>query len=368
MFNSLAKHMWTLNQTLEDEIGSDQFVPDPYFTSSVNPITSLTTSVPVVPTYGSYVWFNVLTQKNEIKYGLEISDYQEYISESDSYLSDSLTLAFWYYSPGPIGYTKHAVTRDNQTRQAPLLSSAIFNVSNDPITARGLFVISEIAASNNQNKIRFVVFGSDGITPYTVESYPYDPGIHHVLVTYSSEQYKIRIDIDGKRGIEALGGTALSSSYLSSMAINSLVPDYASHIVRQNTGFISDLIFTESASDANEAIRIMRYGWQYLADEELSAKKFKFFGFSFPRQTVVSSNQVITRSGNIYVVRSNGEIMKGNRPIWDNEYNYTNPDSLKMLNISEQDSIPDSGIVPANQRTAEWTPSGLKLNGTNVKV
>lgn len=348
-FLSYAKHIWEFEQTLEDSIGTSSMVPVPY----------------IAPSYLPYIYFNLLTRQNETKYGIKIDDIQKYgTGNLGEYISGSLTVSFWYYSPSLIGYTRHAITRDMQTKQAPLISSMIFNTDNEPITGQGLFSITEIAENPSLNKIRFTVLGASGL-PYVTESIPYGVGLHHVLATFSEEQSTIRVDIDGKHGI-SVPCAKMSTVYALNIQINDNVADYSSHITRQTNGFISDLLITETSSDSNEAIRIMRYGWRYVVDSELSQKKFVFFGFSFPQQTAVSSNKIVSNGGNIYVVRSNGEIMQGSRPIWDNSYQYPDADSLKLLTISEQDYYAEN--APINERTATWTSEGLRLKGTSVKI
>jgi len=66
-------------------------------------------------------------------------------------------------------------------------------------------------------------------------------------------------------------------------------------------------------------------------------------------------NQIYTRSGNIYSIGSNGDILKGNRPIWDNEFNYLTNDEVSNLNAYDK-----SKVLKLN--------SGIKISGTSIRI
>ena len=73
------------------------------------------------------------------------------------------------------------------------------------------------------------------------------------------------------------------------------------------------------------------------------------------QESSVTTNQIYTRGGNIYSLRSNGDIHKGYRPIWDNEFNFLTEEEVKNLNAYDKSKVSKSNY-------------GIKISGTSIKI
>ena len=103
---------------------------------------------------------------------------------------------------------------------------------------------------------------------------------------------------------------------------------------------------------------MVRYGFEHITFATLFDTRFTYFGLSYPQPTTVSTTHVFIDGGNVFASRSDGRIIKGMRPIWDKEFNYQDPKSVQLLNISSTDS----------ERLAQYTTDGLFLKGTSVRI
>ncbi len=180
-FDSLVRGVWTFNQTLMDEVQDRDFSA-----SSLSDIT-----------YKQFQKFNLLSNTLETRFGLVFTSGQSFTASGDITISD-LTVAFWWFSPGHVEFTRHAVTRQLQTKIAPIVATTTTNTL-DPVTlVDASFVISEISVSKTQNAIQVELSGNGANPTHMAISDAYDPGLHHVLVTYLSAESMFRVDIDGK--------------------------------------------------------------------------------------------------------------------------------------------------------------------------
>ena len=334
--------------------------------------------------FTSFPKFDLFSNKNKSRSGLSIQANQSYSTEGD-FSFDELTISFWWYSPKPVGFTRHVVRRDLQSKTVPIIAKAnsttftgsgsIFDNSSPEETdsttfQNGTFFINEVAASKNSNRIQFLLAGatSDGTEiTHIYDSREYNPGLHHVLITYLRPEQVVRIDIDGKPGVIKAGPESLHND-TGQLRINDFIPDFDAHKITQENAYLFDLLIMNLGVNEDVSKRIMRYGNLYVTDDALADKKFLHFGIEYPRPSTVSSNQILAEGGNLLVSRSNGKLLKGNRPIWDKEFNYLTPRRVNLLNISETDP-PDMDEPEDNsKRIAEWTPSGLFLKGTTVRI
>lgn len=328
--------------------------------------------------------FDLFSNKNKSRSALSVQEDQSYSTEGD-FSFEELTISFWWYSPDPIGFTRHAVRRDLQSKIAPIIAkanstsstgngsifdSSTFGADSDLLFQNGTFFINEVASSKTTNKIQFLLADStsDGsdIT-HVYHSREYSPGLHHVLITYLQTEQVVRIDIDGKPGIIKSGPSSIHND-TGLLRINDFVPDFDSHKQTQENAYLFDLLLMSIGVDEDASKRIMRYGNSYITDDVLSEKKFLHFGLEYARPSTVSSNQILAEGGNLLVSRSNGKLLKGTRPIWDKEFNYLTPRRVNLLSISETDPSDMDEPEDNSKRIAEWTPSGLFLKGTTVRI
>ena len=102
----------------------------------------------------------------------------------------------------------------------------------------------------------------------------------------------------------------------------------------------------------------MRYGYEFISFAELSDTRFDYLGISYPQPNTTTTTKIIADGSNIFAARSNGEILKGDRPIWDKEFSFPTPQSVSLLSTSQA----------IEGKTVEWTPEGLRVQGVSVRI
>ncbi len=349
-FDSIVKGVWTFNQTLEDEISTRDF----------SNATSLS------PTYKSFQQYDLSSDTTNTRYGIVYEANKPFTAGSDFTFTlggnYQLSIGFWWNSPDAIGFIRHASTNRITTKIGPILAKADSTIASTTETPSvSEFIISEVAASVRTNAIRFALCTTNGYPTHFFTSEAYEPGLVHVFINYKVVDSTLafaRIDINGKYGTQH-STPGIQTVSTGSLRINDIGYGDTAHKDTREDAFIADLIVRSTAGVSSaDTIQMMRYGWNYIADSSLSSQEFRYFGSSYEQPSTVTTNQIFVEGGNILVARSNGELLKGTQPIWDREFGYKTPDSLKFLNISEQDA----------DRTAIWTPDGLGLKGTKIKV
>ncbi len=340
-YASTVLGVWTFNGTANDSVGQNDFVPS---TGSA--------------TYTYFDKYELLNNGIVTRRGLTFEDGKSYsVTPSYSY-SGSFTMVFWWYSPGLVGFTRHATTRELEPKVAPIIAKADVNNTNSRVELKNsTFVITEVGASKTENAIRVYLTGGGSDISHIITSESYEPGLIYVLVTYIQSQGRLRIDINGKTGVLHSAPTG-SLERVGALSLNNIVPGYVSHAASQVGGYIFDLIFTTYASLDNEALKGMRYGYEHIAYESLFDTRFMYFGLSYSQPTTLSTTHLFVNGGSVYATRSNGEIMRGDRGLWDKQFDYPDPNSINLLTTSSVDS----------NREVSWSTDGLKLKGVSISI
>jgi hypothetical protein len=341
--------IWTFDGSLEDQLVGNNFLS--YSTT----------------TYGSFPQYSVANDSTNIRRALKFTEGQTWFIGSSQSLSvgsgSGVFLSFWYYSPGVVGHTRHAITKKSITKIAPVIAYASSTTTNGIETVFGLFVVSEISVSDTHNAIQLGICDSSEITDIIVSN-PYLPGWHYISVYIldktSPAVTVARIEIDGDNATQY--EVSQPASVITALRINSVGFGYTEHKTEQVGAMIADLVAcsanvnTDSTYLTSErAIRMMRFGWESECDTSETDYRYSFLGTSYTQPSSISTNQLFVTGGNIYAARSNGQFLKGVRPIWDMEYDYMNNDSLILLD-------------PIDQSKISWNISGLTISGTRIRI
>jgi len=352
-FISTARGLWLFDRTLNDEVQNNNFV-----------ISSGTAE------YQSFQQYDLASDSLLTRYGLLFEEGVTFTSEQSGLLQLSGTgqfgfaMSFWWYSPGPVGYVKHHRTRNNTTKVAPIVSIADTYLDGNnwekTQTGKSEFLVSEIAASETTNAIRYEVCETNNSPTHRYDSDGYSPGLHHVFIshyTIASESV-VKIYVDGKISKEFAGpSTNITTPAGSYIRLNSSYHGFVEHKTCQEGGYIRELAIRGGGLGmyANAPDKVFKYGWEALLDDDEYNAQFDYFGVGYEQPSTVTTNQIYSEGGSIYVARSNGDIVRGESPIWDNEFNYANDSNIKNINIRNRDQ-------------AERTSVGLKLTGTTVRI
>ena len=353
VFDSSVLGVWRLNQSLDDSVGSENFVP-----SNGSAL------------FKQFEKFELLPNLVESRFGLEFEEGKAYSITSPPYtFTNDFTMAFWYFSPQLVGFTRHVTTRELEPKVAPIVAKATsVKTSTETNLNSASFVVTEVGHTKTKNAIRVYLTSNLVNVSHVITSESFDsPGLHHVLITYSRARGRFRIDIDGKSGVQHSAPTTNLSS-TGPLTINNIVPGFLAHKTTQAGAYIFDLVFTTIGSLDNESLKAFRYGYEHITFDSLFDTRFSYFGMSYAQPTTISTTHIFVEGGNIFAARSNGKIVQGARPVWDKEFNYPDPQRTALLTTSEVDPVPASGDPSANDRFLVWTPSGIKLRGVSIRI
>jgi hypothetical protein len=318
-YNEEVMGVWLFNNDLEDEIAGNDFAEDAGDVSQ----------------YTQYQQYNLVTDAIQTNYGLTFSADNSYTSSGSSIslvagTSDGFTVSFWYYSPGLVGFTRHSVTNKLQPKLAPIIGKG--NISGSSTSGfqesdAAVFMIGEVGYSTSQNAIQVDLCQNQAIGAGTPTgrfvSDPFTPGFHHIFVSFheASGYGQLRIDVDGKFGKIFWFSFTPSGTSTAPIRLNKLYHGHTAHEKKQVGAYISDLVIRDDGGDDSD--KAYRFGWEAISKSDKFYDLYSIFGVSYQQPSTISTNQIWAEGGNIYVARSNGEILKGMRPIWDTEEDYS---------------------------------------------
>jgi hypothetical protein len=340
--------LWKFNPSLDDTARTGDFEPD---------------SDDVA--YGTFNKYNLMLGITEQKTGLEFNDTSftagsdfDFTNIDDEY---RVAIGFWWYSPAALGFTRHVTTRNATPLVAPIIAKANSSVTSgiEEITA-GEWIVSEVGYSETQNVIRFELCSGGTNPTHVYESDPYTPGLHHVYATYSclGSSAVARIAIDGKYESQHIGpsGASALANTSSDLRLNTVVSGSTSHKTTQTGAIISNLIIrTAGEFNDDDGVRMMNFGWEYIAQEDLSWQEFSFVGVGYHQPITISTTGLIHQSGDMIVARSDGSILRGYRPIWDIEHTFLDVESL-------------DSVRPKTIENVEIEDGKLVINNTTVRI
>lgn len=340
-FPTGVKGVWEFDRTLNDGVGSNNFTP-----SSGSAAYTQFSKYELIP--------NSIVTRSGITF-----EENKFYSASNSYsYGDDWTIAFWWNSPGLVGFTRHVTTRELESRVAPVFAIGNSTQTNSQtVLSNATVILTEIGYSKTQNAIRAYLTTNGSNVSHVITSEPYVAGLRHVLVTYIENQGRFRIDIDGKTGILHSAPT-VSLQRVGRLRINDIVPGHIAYKTTQTDGYLFDLVFTTYAATDNESLKAFRYGYEHISHDNLFDARFVYFGIGYSQPSTISTTQIFVDGGNIFAARSDGKIVKGARPVWDKEFNYPDPQSVALLSISQTD----------DDRTITWTSGGLRLKGVSIRI
>lgn len=357
-FDPLTVAWWTFNNTLEETYAGADFSP----TNGEQ------------DRYRGFAQFDLLSGSIVNKSGLLFKSGESFSAEVGSIGSTgiySLNLSFNYFSPKVLGFIRNAITKRLTPKIAPIIGKAnIHEISGQKLVihGQGEWIISEIGYSNTHNAIQLsLCHNGSGPTAIFV-SEPYKPGFHNVYINVKTDttaslspfaQIYIRIDIDGGYGEQhiRIDRSLLLVNTIAPIVLNGINFGYTAHHTFQDGAYISNLILQRKSSVFHTKTLLMtRFGPEIALTSDTEFPGFSFLGIGFDQPTTVSTNQIFTDGGSILLARSNGDLLKGHRPIWDMEFAYISPQSIQDLDNGS------SGNPP------EWTEIGIRIRGGTIRV
>ena len=350
--SSSVSGLWLFGGSLEDEANGNTLV------SSVN------------PTYVQFQRYNLSTGTTDNETGLLFEENIPLRASGVSISSGGVkqfSISFWWYSPSAVGYTRHAITRNLTSKVVPIIAQAeSYTFGDEELISDGTgeFIISEVAASQTQNAIKLEICSGNNNPTHSYLSDAYDPGLRHIFISYTTvsdsggDVSLIKIYIDGKITLEHQGPLVDVGDTGSNLYLNKVYHGYTAHKYFQSGSYISELVIL-SADDSNNnfARKVFEWGYNAITDSDEIDKLYSYFGFSFEQPSTITTNQIYSEGGNIYVSRSNGDILKGFRPIWDTEFTYKTQE-----NVDDLTSDKPNNVVKLS------SGAGITITGTTVRI
>lgn len=346
-FDALTVGWWTFNNTLTDEYSNIDFTSDFFQTES----------------YIDFNQFSLLNGFSEEKSGLNLD--QSYSAEIGTIASNgvySINIGFWYFSPGALGFTRHAITKQSTPKTFSILAKAdSYETSGKEliVPGQGEWIITEVAFSSTQNMIQVSICHNGQEPKHVYNSEPYDPGLHHIYINIKNTQNSwgyVRIDVDGSYGCQHIINESLNIVNTSSLLrLNYVNLGYSAHHSNQIGAYISNLIIQRKSSTyASKTILMARFGPEIALTSDDEFPGFNFLGIAYEQPSTITTNQIFSDGGSILLARSNGDILKGHRPIWDNVFDYKTPETINNMNTL--------GNEP------EWTTNGINITGGTIRI
>lgn len=349
---STARGWWRFNQSLGDNVATADFDPGSGVTAA----------------YQQFRRFDINANTIQTRYGLLLESGSTYSADiSGSFVVGSaytLALSMLYYSPNALGRTRHATTRETTPKIAPIVAKANTTISSgdESITAsQGEWILSEIGYSKTQNAIQLAVCGGNSDPTDIYVSEPYTPGFITVFVTiiYSATSNYARIDINGEFGEQhtTLANLQTPSSTVAPIRLNDIGFGLTAHKVADEERYIADLVLKANGETTSaQTVNVSRFGPTAILDTNSESNKTVFLGIGYTQPETVTTTQIYSEGGHVFVTRSNGEILEGHKPIWANDFTFKNRSSINRLTASQ------TGLPP------QWTPGGLRLQGTTIRI
>jgi hypothetical protein len=276
------------------------------------------------------------------------------ISALDS-LSSSFTLGFWL-KPLNLG----VVTNPNTNATQPL-KMALFTKSSPSYSAitkqttlsSEKFSVWEETQADGTNVLKIRVSGA---TSAILTSSPYSAGtFHHFWIVYNGNNDEelplpfpfpigysyLAMFIDGEADTGAVLTGDVPSSLNSSTShfyINNSIDGYAFETIR-NFGFLDDLvIFSTSRILKTDLFRALDLGISYITDMDLIDDDEATFGTIFNDTSTIQINSICGNRGSVYVGRSDGQLLKGSRVLWESRRDFSNSNEKDCLSIVTRSS------------------------------
>jgi len=223
------------------------------------------------------------------------------------------TIGFWLLPVNP-GMVTNPNNGNTESLIMPLFSLCSFNTSVNPITASNIqFQVWEETQSDGKNVMRFR-FGSSGSCVYTSTSYT--TGVFHYfwLTINTSGSVSLYVDLAMDGG--SLVGTPLITLPSGGVfELNNAVSGFSRYSIARNRGTIDDLVVFNTVRPNSDMISAIVNGAAVMASTAPTEEVDQ--SIVFDDSSTVQVNSVYSNRGSLYVARSDGELLVGQKTLWE---------------------------------------------------
>jgi len=252
-----------------------------------------------------------------------------------------LSMGFWWnpaWQRPAVGQEDGAVAY----YRSPIVSKSRFSldlvsqmVSADDAT----FVIYEESIEDELNRMYILLQDPDGLQ--SIWSSPsYSAGQYHYFwISYDGVQGRLSLYTDGvEQDLNLEQGDGVPSNLNISQNTQLRINESAigkNSLLRRSYSSI-DEFFIEDARQFEPSIisRHINFGSEYAYDAQLSKREKILCGSSFDDPSAISVSSAFSNGTNIYSGRTDGQVFKGDRLLWESRRDFANRDELNHVKIS----------------------------------
>lgn len=218
------------------------------------------------------------------------------------------------------------------------------------------FLVYEETEEDNKNHLAIELGSSKSITgSYTAGEW------HHLWIAYSGDNpktLKVWIDLE-ETAVTTIKGTLPTSltSNSSDLTINGEAPGYSYNRIR-NSAIIDDfLLLTVYIDDTSKISKAANNGSIYIANSDLSKIEEISQAIVFDDPSTVQITSVFANRGNVYVGRSDGQLLKGVRSIWRSRRDFNNPQEIDLVTVQYKGTT-----------SPEISKGAIKLTNETIRI
>lgn len=268
---------------------------------------------------------------------METNSYAEFTKLTDVY--DEFSISFWL-KPVNLG-----LASDGTSLRMPIISQGGFAIVGDTVSLvdTSSFSIYEETLENGNNQLVLALMNtSNFITYYTSPEYSVGE-FHHFWISWFGADQLLKLYIDQEEVAFTASGTVpyFLGSGTFTFKLNYNCPGRVTTNLR-NTGTIDDLLILDTYyNDVDLVKRVSKYGGIYISNNDYLLFEEIYQGWLFDDSGTVEITGISNSRGQIYIGKSNGQILKGSKKIWDNRINFGNNKELARLSVfSREYSLP----------------------------
>ena len=264
----------------------------------------------------------------------------------------AMTIGFWLSSVNP-GVVTNPSNKATLPLLMPVIAKATFMGATTITSPVWTFIIWEETQTDGTNIMKISIRGLSGVTliSSTVATSPYEvDSFHHFWIVYSGGSSPfLRIFVDTIEDLGTLISGPLPTQLSTGTAyfsVNNSVLGSSFQIARNN-GIIDDLvIFNDAQTDAETIKLAANDGVPYVADQNIIGTTEVDQAAIFDDPGMAQITAIYPNRGRVYVSTSDGQILRGEKILWESRLDFTNPLEIESINVVN--TAPDGTVISNN--------------------
>ncbi len=278
---------------------------------------------------------------------METDSYAEFTKLNNVY--NEFSLSFWLKSVNP------GIASDGSALRMPVMTQGGFTIVGDDVNLADTssFCIFEETLENGNNQLVLAMMNTSNFISYHT-SPEYSVGeFHHFWISWFGASQILKLYIDqvevsftSSSSIPYFLGTGVFTFKLNYNCIGKVSTNL------RNAGTIDALTILDNYYNDQDLIdRITKYGGIYITNNDYLLFEEIYQGWLFDDSGTVEITGISNSRGQMYVAKSNGQLLKGSKKIWDSRINFGYNKELQRLTVfSRENTSPTivNGVLNIN--------------------